>query len=196
MLNPCARRDGIVREKLASETILYDQSTHRAHCLNETVALVWESADGKRPVDEIASILHDALGIPADREVVLLAMQELGASGLLEVAQPGVKRLTRREVARRLAMAGASAAMVPLVATVLAPTPAMASSGAGVNQQQAGQDLFDVELEALFDPKFFQNQAARNDLTAAQAAFGSDNYAAEIADLDATLKALGLPPLS
>ena len=76
-------------------------------------------------------VLHHELGIPADRGIVLLALEQLEGAGLLETpleVEQGTERSSRREVARRLALAGASATLVPLVASVLAPTPAMADS--------------------------------------------------------------------
>jgi hypothetical protein len=197
MKMPCARRNDILSEKLVAETMVYDKINHRAHVLNQTVALVWESADGRKSVDEIAEVLHRELGLPADRNVVLLALQELSESGLLEEpVQPEAapEKLTRRQVAQRLTLAGASLALVPLVTSVLAPTPAMAASS--ISQGQAQTDLFDVALEAEFDPNYYTNKTAETDLSAAETAFGKGNYSAEVSDLDGVLKALGLPPLS
>ncbi len=131
MDNPRARRDGLFSERLAEETVIYDKLNHTAHTLNRTVAAVWESADGGQSVNDLAGILHATLGIPADSGLVLLALEQLDAAGLMETpAEPeqDIERTSRREVARRLALAGASASLVPLVASVLAPTPAMALS--------------------------------------------------------------------
>jgi hypothetical protein len=197
MKNPCARRNEIFTETIAAETIVYDKASHRAHSLNKTVARVWESADGNRSVDEIAGILHRELGVPEDRGMVLLALQELSTAGLLEnpaPAETGPTLMSRRQLARRLAMAGATAAVLPLVATVLAPTPAMASSG--ISKPQATTDLNEVENEAQSDFWYYLDPQAKADLQAAQAAYNSGNYAAEIADLDGVIKSLGLPPLS
>ncbi len=197
MTLPCARKNEILTQELFEETMVYDRVSHRAHVLNQTVALVWESADGQNSIDEIARILHHKLGLPADRSVVLLALQELGESGLLQEpvnAEPAPDRLTRRQVAQRLALAGASLALVPLVTSVLAPTPAMAASS--VSQSQAETDLIDVALEAELDPNYYTNKTAETDLSAAETAFSKGNYSSEISDLDGVLKALGLPPLS
>ena len=62
MKTPCARRNDILLEKLVAETMVYDKTNHRAHVLNQTVALVWESADGRNSIDDIAQILHRELG--------------------------------------------------------------------------------------------------------------------------------------
>lgn len=131
MNNPKARHDDVFSENLAGETIVYDKPNHRAHTLNRTAAAIWESADGTKSVDELARILELDLGLPAERGVVLLALSQLQDAGLLETGteteqvEPGA---TRREMARRFAVAGVSAALVPFVASVVAPTPAMAQS--------------------------------------------------------------------
>jgi hypothetical protein len=131
MSNPKVRRDGVYSEGLAGETIVYDKVNHRAHTLNPTAAAVWEAADGSKSIDELARVLELALGIPAERSVVLLALSELQDAGLLESAaemEPVDADTSRREMARRFALIGVSAALVPLVASVIAPTPAMAQS--------------------------------------------------------------------
>lgn len=195
MTTPCARKNEILSTKLLAETMVYDQVSHRAHVLNQTVALVWESCDGRNSIDEIAGILHGKLGLPADRDVVLLALQELSESGLLQEpvqAEAGPEKLTRRQVAQRFALAGASLALVPLVTSVLAPTPAMAQSG--VSQKQAQTDLAEVIADELKNPGKL-NPTAITDLANATTAYSKGNYSAEVADLDGVLKALGLPPL-
>ncbi|MGC2637387.1 MAG: PqqD family protein [Acidobacteriaceae bacterium] len=195
MTNPISRHDDIVTESLGAETIVYDKASHRAHSLNQTVALVWASADGKRSVDEIGEVLHRELGIPADRDVVLTALQELAEAELLEKpAETASNVMTRRQLARKLAMAGASVAVVPLVATVLAPTPAMASSVFG---QPQGQECFQeiaADIEKYYQ-EFEDSPVAQQDLQNAITAYEKGNYNAEVQDLDGMLKALGLPPL-
>jgi hypothetical protein len=196
--NPKAVQNNIFLERLADETILYDKANHKAHSLNQTVALVWESADGQRSVDEIATILHRSLGVPEDRTIVLLALEELQTAGLLEMWEEimdAPQQASRRQVARRLAVAGISAALVPFVATVLAPTPAMASSG-GVTAQQSQTDLNDVEADVNGSMnKFDSNPTAQTDLANAETNYADGDYSAEVSDLDDVLKALGLPPL-
>lgn len=197
MTNPRARRNDIFSDTLGSETILYDKSNHRAHSLNRSAALVWQSADGQKSVDELAELLHRELGVPADRSVVLLALEELAIAGLLEkpleTAVPE-EAPSRREVARRLALAGASAAFIPFIASVIAPTPAMASSDP-ITKTQAANDLLNVDVKAGLTPGYYTNRTAQNDLVAANAAYGNGQYATEISDLNGALAALGLPPL-
>ncbi|HUH61478.1 MAG TPA: PqqD family protein [Terracidiphilus sp.] len=194
MKTPCARKDKVLSTKLLEETMVYDQVSHRAHVLNRTVALVWGSANGRNSIDEIAQILHRELGLPADRDIVLLALKELSESGLLQEpvqAETGPERLTRRQVAQKLTLAGASLALVPLVTSVLAPTPAMAQSS--VTQAQAEQDLIKVIEEA--GSNLGSNTTAQNELANAAAAYSKGDYNSELADLEGVLDTLGLPPL-
>lgn len=195
MTNPISRHDDVVTESLGAETIVYDKVSHRAHSLNQTVALVWTSANGERSVDQVADVLHRELGIPADRDVVLMALQELAEANLLQKPEETATNLmTRRQLARKLAMVGASAAVVPLVATVLAPTPAMASSVFGQPQgQQCFQEVV-ADIEKYYQ-EFEDSPTAQQDLKNAIQAYEQGNYNAEVADLDGMLKALGLPPL-
>ncbi|MBB6147448.1 hypothetical protein HNQ77_005446 [Silvibacterium bohemicum] len=213
MNNPRAIRDNIFTESLANETILYDKANHRAHSLNKTVAMVWEAADGDKSIDEIAGILHDRLGIPKDRSVVLLALEELETAGLIE-APIDVNRIaehtSRREVIRKLGLAGASAALVPFVVSVVAPTPAMASSPAAGNPQQYVSELQLIEADIAKNANAYANNAtAQKDLNAAIAAGNQGlvdqilgnkagaqaQFTAAATDFNGVLAALGLPPL-
>ena|SRR5581483_11827909 len=195
MKNPCARRDGVFAETVGSETILYDKLNHKAHSLNRTVALVWEKANGEKSVGDLARILHDELAMPADVDVVLLALQELSWAGLLQSVETevSVQMPSRREVARKLALGSVSAALVPLVASVLAPTPAMASSR--ITPQQAFVDLNTVTAEALPNPAYWRSGTAQSDLGRAGLEFLQGQYPQEIQDLDGVIQILGLPPL-
>ena len=92
MTNPISRHDDIVTENLGAETVVYDKASHRAHSLNQTVALVWASADGQHSVDDIGEVLHRELGIPADRDVVLMALQELAQANIPGEARGDVEQ--------------------------------------------------------------------------------------------------------
>ena len=51
---PHARSEGLVITDLDDEILIYDKERDKAHCLNQTAALVWKYSDGKRSVAEIA----------------------------------------------------------------------------------------------------------------------------------------------
>lgn len=124
--------------ELPDELIVYDLTCHRAHCLNRAAAAVFRRADGTRTVAEIALELEDPGGDRATREaIVRLALDQLAAAGMLETTpdempQPAGVELdaggspSRRDALRRLGTG--VALLLPVVASVLAPTPADAQS--------------------------------------------------------------------
>ena len=122
---PLARKEDLVVEDLASdggadEVLVYDQRTDQAHCLTREAAMVWRVCDGQTKPAELATALS------LDIEVVMRAIEELGACDLLEAGVPG--GITRREATLKMAKVGGVAAAAPLIYSILAPTPALASS--------------------------------------------------------------------
>ena len=107
---PRAREDRLVVQELPDEVLVYDLNRHKAHCLNRTAALVWGHCDGQTTVADMATLLRKELKHPVDEAVVWLALDRLGRAHLLrERVRPpaGARRLSRREVMRKLALAGA-----------------------------------------------------------------------------------------
>ncbi len=124
--NPKVRREGLLIEELPTELLVYDQKSHRAHCLNASAASVFKSADGTLSVAEISRAASDRLQTPFDENLTWMALEELEKNGLLETALP----LTPEGQGRRSVLAaGAAAVLVPLVMVITAPTPAYAQSG-------------------------------------------------------------------
>ncbi len=129
-MRPQRRVEGLLLRELPGEIIVYDLEEHRAHCLNRAAALVFERSDGETSVRELARILRRELGAPADMGWVELALEKLGEAGLLrdvadEPARSGA-RSSRREMLRRAGFA--STAALPIVLSIVAPTPAMAAA--------------------------------------------------------------------
>ncbi len=125
--NPKTRRDGLILQELPTELLVYDQKTHRAHCLNASAASVFQSADGNLSVAEIARAAGERLGAPLSEDLAWLALQELDKNNLLETPLPLVPQgMTRRDV---VAAGAAAAVMLPLVLAITAPPPAYAQSG-------------------------------------------------------------------
>jgi hypothetical protein len=121
LMRPRARTRGLVVERLAEETLVYDLERHRAHCLNRTASLVWEACNGRNNQDRIARHLS-RLRLPASAALVETALCRLHRAHLLEpgsfLPPSGAERLTRREAVRRL---GIAAALVPAVTGIVAP---------------------------------------------------------------------------
>lgn len=139
-MKPRAREEGIVVRELSDETLVYDLERHRAHCLNASAARVWRLCNGNRSVEEIAAQLAGELKGDAN-EVVWLALDQLGRARLLchrMTRSASGPRRSRRDVVRRL---GLAAALLPAVASILAPTAAEAaacSAAAGTMSRPAG----------------------------------------------------------
>ena len=127
---PRARRSKLVVRELIDETLVYDVEGHRAHCLNRTAALVWELCDGGNTVPRIAERVGDRLSARVPEEVVRLALEQLADRGLLApddlCPAPAANAVSRRAMMRRLGLAAAVA--LPLVTSIISPTPVMAQS--------------------------------------------------------------------
>ncbi len=124
-MNPAARRDGILIRELPGELLVYDQGAHRAHCLNRTAATVFRSADGTRSVADLARLLAPKAD-PAESEAAVgEALARLSEAGLLESAAPS-GGWSRREWVQRVGVA--AAVLLPVVASILVPSPAEASA--------------------------------------------------------------------
>jgi len=126
-LAPKARTKGLVVQPLNNEVLLYDLGVHRAYCLNETSALVWQLANGKNSLAEISDLLTEKLETPISVEVVWMALEGLQKDDLLEesLQPPGLSR-------RQAIQLAASAVALPVILAVDAPGPALAASGCGV----------------------------------------------------------------
>ena len=129
MAKPLARKQGLVIQELPDEILVYDLDRDQAHCLNHTAALVWQHCDGHTTTASIAQSLATELNSPVDEKVVWLALDQLGRNDLLAqqpVPPPMLAGLNRREMVRALGIAAAVA--VPLVTSIIAPTPTQAAS--------------------------------------------------------------------
>lgn len=126
---PKARTQGVVIQDMPDELLIYDLETHKAHCLNQTAALIWKQCDGKTNVADLAVILSAELNTQPDEDLVWLVLEQLSKARLLEermfqrVAGAGI---SRRELVRRLGMGAALA--VPLVISIVAPTAVSAQT--------------------------------------------------------------------
>ena len=126
---PRARRSKLVVRELADETLVYDVEGHRAHCLNRTAALVWGLCDGEHTVSRVAEKMGERLSARVPDEVVRLALEQLADRELLaqsDAGQATMNHVSRRVMMRRLGLAAAVA--LPLVTSIISPTPVMAQS--------------------------------------------------------------------
>jgi len=127
---PRARREGLVIQELPDEVLVYDRERDKAHCLNQTAALIWGYCDGKTTVPMMAQHLERDLNAnKVDEKIVWYALDQLGKDHLLEegfVAPSLLGGMTRRQMVQALGVAAVIA--IPLVTSIVAPTPAQAST--------------------------------------------------------------------
>jgi hypothetical protein len=124
---PRAREEELLVHELLDEVLVYDLNRHRAHSLNRTAALIWRHCDGKTTTAEMAALVQRELNLPVDEDLVWQALRRLGRANLLQerFALPAhAGHCSRREVMRKLGMAGGLA----IVTSILVPTAAQAGN--------------------------------------------------------------------
>jgi hypothetical protein len=127
---PQARRSGLIIQEVDGEVLIYDQDTNKAHCLNQTAAKVWKYCDGETTLADACSSLSSDLETPVDEKLVWYAVDQFSKDNLLvkEVELPAfiIPGMNRRQMVRTLGLAAIVA--VPLVTSIVAPTPAQAAT--------------------------------------------------------------------
>jgi hypothetical protein len=123
---PTARKSGLVIQEVPNEVLVFDLESNKAHCLNDTAAMVWKSCDGKTSVPEIAKFIGMETGKNVQDDLVWLAIDQLTENHLLESATPSpLKGQSRREVIKKIGFA--SMVAIPVVASLVAPQNALAA---------------------------------------------------------------------
>jgi hypothetical protein len=122
--------EGVQIEHAADEILALKAGSLEAHALNRSAAAVYQLCDGKTSKSEIAAEIRRRTGLPADAEIVDLALAELVDAGLVVLDDPAARpAITRRSLIRRLALTSMAAMMLPVVETVLVPPVEAGSSG-------------------------------------------------------------------
>jgi len=124
-----ARSDELVVQDLPDEVLIYDLKSHKAHCLNETAAFVWNHCDGQRTAAEIARLMEKQWRTPVTEGAVWFTLDKLGKAGLLQeqITLPQAHAgMSRRSAVRRLGLGALLAA--PVVMSLVAPEAASAAS--------------------------------------------------------------------
>ncbi len=124
---PLAKNGFILVEESPNESLVYDTANNKVHMLTPVATAVWKSCDGKTSVSEIACKLQSGLNAELGEDVTWLALEEMEKSGLLEHSL----NIPQDTISRRAMMKTAAAAVaisLPLVTTLMAPSPAYAQS--------------------------------------------------------------------
>ena len=115
---------GLIQKDLAGELMLFDPSTKKTCCLNRAAAIVWQHADGATSIEQLARIVAQETGTPADIRVIEYALCKLDEEGLMEhVEEPSSEEanLGRRHIFAKLGWAAALLVAMPVITTVKAP---------------------------------------------------------------------------
>jgi len=125
---PIARKQGLVIQELPDEVLVYDLDRDRAHCLNQTAAFVWQRCNGRNTTAQIANRLGQEFDCTVDEKVIWLALDQLGRNHLLDrqPIPPALMGMNRRAMVKALGLAAVIA--VPVVTSIVAPTPAQAAT--------------------------------------------------------------------
>ncbi len=144
---PEARKEGLITKEVDGELLVYDRDHDQAHCLNPTAAAIWKHCDGLTSATEIARKLGGTgvnvspktagTSTSANEEVVWLGLEDLRKKDLLNEAtmlstQLNARGMSRREALRRIGIGAAIA--LPIISTIVAPTPAQAATCKGNGQ--------------------------------------------------------------
>jgi hypothetical protein len=120
--------ENLYAEELEGELCVYDSERQKMHALSPTAALVWQQCDGETTPAQMTARLEAELNIKDAEKLVSLSLDRLDKAHLL-VAQtgsrPAKRSYTRREV---LKMTGVSLALLPVVKSIVLPTPLQAQS--------------------------------------------------------------------
>ena len=134
---PLARENGLVIEQLEDEILIYDTERDKAHCLNAAAARIWKHCDGKSTVADIKHAFAADIPIEAAREVVSNCVLRFSRAHLLKEGSlpfKGDDVLSRRKLLRKIGMGAAATAIVlPLITSIVAPPPAAAASCASMS---------------------------------------------------------------
>lgn len=98
-------------------------SGHRA------AALVWRQCDGQTSISDMAALLQKEMQLPANEEMIWLALTRLEQARLLRERVPrpaGTVRLSRRKFLQKAGVATGVGLLLPVVESIVAPTSAMA----------------------------------------------------------------------
>jgi hypothetical protein len=129
--NPKNRQNNIVVQEMENEILIYDLTTNKAFCLNETSALIWQLCDGNKSVPQIVEHLNRKLKSSVNEDLVWLALDQLRREKLVsdcDGLETKFSETSRREVIKRVGMSTMIA--LPLISSLIAPHAVNAQSAA------------------------------------------------------------------
>jgi hypothetical protein len=115
----------VIVRQVGDELIVYDPKTHMAHCLNQTAALVYQAVDESTDVAALSVEVRRLHQVELQHDVILAILEQLDKAGLIKGARPtSLEVQSRRTTMRAVGLA----ALAPIVASLVVPTPAEAAN--------------------------------------------------------------------
>ena len=126
---PIRQKHDLICEDVLGECVIYDGRQKKAHHLNSTLTWIWNRCDGETTVEALVTAFDKQFNVTNGNHVVLTGLQQLNAHDLLENQSDisDVVAAERTSVSRRAVVVGGSVLM-PLLTSIVAPTPAAAKS--------------------------------------------------------------------
>lgn len=120
-------RTGLLCNPLDDQVLVYDPRVDAVHLLDPTTAHVMELLkDRGRTTDDIIAELAREVDVPSSEALLALAVDELRKADLLDESSPSPRlEVSRRELLRKVALAGAAAVLAPAIVS-LSPSRAYA----------------------------------------------------------------------
>jgi hypothetical protein len=127
---PRVRQSDLFSEEIHGERVIYDDSNKKVHRLNPTMSWVWSHCDGSRTVDDLIAAMQGETGRDDARGLITSGLKQLGDANLLQPESVDLNALmaARSTVGRRAAVAAGLSIAVPMMTSIIAPTPAAAKS--------------------------------------------------------------------
>jgi hypothetical protein len=125
---PLVRTNQLVCEDVSEECVIYDAREKRAHHLNSTSTWIWRRCDGNTTIEALADSLAQEFNVTDGLPVLVTGLEQLETRELLDnPVDFNLLAVEQAAISRRAVVAGGSVLM-PLVVSILAPTPAAAKS--------------------------------------------------------------------
>jgi PqqD family protein of HPr-rel-A system len=124
-------RPGLLRHRLDEQVLVYDPRDDKVHLLDPTTACVLDLLEeGGWTAERVAGEVARRLEVEPSEELLALSLDELRKADLLDRSTGSLAPVTdvrRREMLRKVGLAGAAALLIPAITTLTA-TPAMAAT--------------------------------------------------------------------
>ena len=124
-MKPRARTEELLTEEVGDELVVYDRARQIAHRLNRTSRVVWQHCNGERSVSTLADVVARELDVQRSETLVHLALKQLQHAHLL---RPGLSLSWDHDHLTRRGALKAAAYLLPVVATVVVPSPLAAQT--------------------------------------------------------------------